>query len=71
MKAGDVITQVNGKPLHSIEELTALVNEGGSRAMPLTVRRGDGELQRRRDEALRRADLGEDDPGADLPRERR
>ncbi len=45
LKAGDVITQVNGKPLHSIEELTALVNEGGSRAMPLTVRRGSGELR--------------------------
>ena len=45
LKAGDVITQVNGKPLHSIEELTALVNEGGSRAMPLTVRRGEGELR--------------------------
>lgn len=40
-----MITQVNGKPLHSIEELTALVNEGGSRAMPLTVRRGEGELR--------------------------
>ncbi|MDD3335873.1 MAG: SpoIVB peptidase [Eubacteriales bacterium] len=44
LKAGDLITEVNGKALNSTEELTALVADVGGQALPLRVKRGEAEL---------------------------
>ncbi|MBE5778985.1 MAG: SpoIVB peptidase [Clostridiales bacterium] len=45
VKAGDIITEVNGKPVTSTGELTELVSRQGSKALLLTVQRGQNQLQ--------------------------
>lgn len=44
LKAGDVITQVNGQPLQGREQLLSLVAASGEKPLPLTVKRGDSLL---------------------------
>jgi stage IV sporulation protein B len=41
IKAGDLITELNGVPLTSTEQLKRTVAEMGERPIPLTVKRGD------------------------------
>lgn len=44
LKAGDLITQIGGKPLDDIDALTAQVADTQGKPLPLTVKRGDSEL---------------------------
>ena len=44
LKAGDLITEVGGKPLLGTDELTALVAGSGEKPLPLKVIRGEREL---------------------------
>ncbi len=44
LKAGDLITEVNGRSLDGTSQLTELVAASGEKPLPLTVRRGDSTL---------------------------
>lgn len=45
IKAGDLITEVDGQPITRTDELTEYVRKFGSRSLPLTVLRGENRLQ--------------------------
>jgi len=44
IKPGDVITQANGLPVESTDQLTRLVTSFGGAPLPLTIRRGESTL---------------------------
>lgn len=45
LKAGDVITRVNGETLQGTAQLQNLLNASGDKPLPLTVKRGDSLLE--------------------------
>lgn len=45
IRAGDLITEVDGQPITSTDQLTGFVAKSGSRALPLTVLRGSSSMQ--------------------------